>query len=203
MTDIVTTFIAFLPRIFGAVALLILGSLTAVVSRLSIALLLRRLRFDELCRRSGLTSLLERGGIRRSPSRLLALVIAYAIIGYAILTALGAVGLTFLAGSLNELILYAPRALTAAFLVILGVAAAGLLSEAAGRLLADAGIGGVDVLRTVVRFGLIFVVAILAAALQGHADRVTTSAGMPRIPIGAAAAAPWPNGVVQATRTRW
>ncbi len=129
--------------------------------------LLRRLRFDELCQRAGVTGLLERGGIGRHPSQLLGLVIAYALVGYAILTALGAVGLTFLAGSLNELILYAPRALTAVFLVLLGVAAAGLLAEAVGRLLADTGIGGVDTLRNVVRFGLIFVVAILAAALLG------------------------------------
>jgi len=165
--DVLTIFLAFLPRLFAAVAIVVFGILAAVVARWIVALLLRRLRFDDLCRRSGLTSLLEQGGVRRRPSQLLAAVIAYAILGYALLTALGAVGLTFLAGSLNELILYAPRALTAVFLVILGVAAAGLLAEAVGRLLADTGIGGVDTLRNVVRFGLIFVVAILAAALLG------------------------------------
>jgi small-conductance mechanosensitive channel len=167
MADVLTAFLAFVPRIFGAAALLVLGILTAVVARWLVPLLLRRLRFDDLCQRAGVTNLLERGGITRRPSQLLGLVIAYAILGYAILTALGAVGLTFLAGSLNELILYAPRALTAVFLVILGVAAAGLLAEAVGRLLADTGIGDVDTLRNVVRFGLIFVVAILAAALLG------------------------------------
>ena len=167
MTDVLTAFLAFLPRLFGALAILVVGVLLAVVARWLVALILRRLRFDDLCQRAGVTNLLEQGGIRRRPSGLLGLVIGYAILGYALLTALGAVGLTFLAGSLNELILYTPRALTAVFLVILGVAAAGLVAEAVGRLLADAGIGGVEGLRTVVRFGLIFVVAILAAALLG------------------------------------
>ena len=167
MTDVLTAFFAFLPRLFGAAAILVLGILVAVVARWLVPLLLRRLRFDDLCRRAGVTSLLEQGGVRRRPSQLLGLVIAYSLVGYALLTALGAVGLTFLAGSLNVLILYAPRALTAILLVILGVAAAGLLAEAVGRLLADTGIGGVDTLRNVVRFGLIFVVAILAAALLG------------------------------------
>ena len=167
MTDVLTSFLAFVPRLFGALAILVVGILIAVVARWLVALVLRRLRFDDLCQRAGVTGLLEQGGIRRRPSQLLGLVIAYALVGYALLTALGAVGLTFLAGSLNELILYAPRALTAVFLVILGIAAAGLLAEAVGRLLADTGIGGVDTLRTVVRFALIFVVAILAAALLG------------------------------------
>lgn len=167
MTDVLIIFLAFLPRLFAAAAIVVFGVLAAVVARWIVALLLRRLRFDDLCQRSGLTALLEQGGVRRRPSQLLAAVIAYALLGYAFLTALGAVGLTFLAGSLNVLILYAPRALTAVFLVILGVAAAGLLAEAVGRLLAEAGIGGVDTLRNGVRFGLIFVVAILAAALLG------------------------------------
>jgi len=167
VTDVLTAFLAFVARRVGAAAILVLGVLVAVVARWLVPLLLRRLRFDDLCQRAGVTGLLAQGGITRRPSQLLGLVIAYALLGYALLTALGAVGLTFLAGSLNELILYAPRALTAVFLVILGVAAAGLLAEATGRLLTEAGIGRVDTLRNVVRFGLIFVVAILAAALLG------------------------------------
>lgn len=167
MSDVLTTFVAFVPRIFGAAVIVVVGVLLAVVSRALIALLLRRLRFDDLCRRAGLTHLLEQGGIRRRPSQLLAALIAYAILIYAILTALGALGLIFLAGSLNDLILYAPRALTAIFLVILGVAAAGLLAEAAERILADLGVERAGGVRTTVRFGFIFIVAILAAALLG------------------------------------
>jgi small-conductance mechanosensitive channel len=162
-----TSIIEFLPRLFGAILILIVGGLIALVVRAVVAFALRRVQLDELCRRAGITRLLEQGNIRRSPSQLIAAVIYYAILAFALLTALGALGLTFVTGSLNMLILYTPRVLGALALLILGIAAAGIIAEAAERVLADLGVQRIGGLQTVIRLALIALVAILAAALLG------------------------------------
>jgi small-conductance mechanosensitive channel len=162
-----TTIVDFLPRLFGALLIVIIGLVIAVVVRLVVAFLLRRLQFDELCRRAGITRLLEQGSVRRRPSQLIATLIFYAIVLFTVLTACGALGLTFVAASLNLLILYTPRLLAALALLVLGVAAAGLAAEAAERVLADLGIARSDWGRTAIRALLILLVIILAGALLG------------------------------------
>jgi len=165
--NFLTTIVDYLPRLFGALLIVIVGLVIAVVVRLAVAFLLRRLQFDELCRRAGITRLLEQGNIRRRPSQLIATLIFYAIVLFTILTACGALGLTFVAISLNLLILYIPRLLAALALLILGVAAAGLVAEGAERVLADLGVARSDWGRTAIRALLILLVVIMAGALLG------------------------------------
>ena len=167
MRNFLNTIIDYLPRLFGALLIVIVGLVIAVVVRVAVAFLLRRLQFDELCRRAGITRLLEQGNIRRRPSQLIATLIFYAIVLFTILTACGALGLTFVAVSLNLLILYTPRLLAALALLVLGVAAAGLAAEAAERVLADLGVTRSDWGRTAIRAGLILLVVILAGAMVG------------------------------------
>lgn len=167
MRNFLTAIIDYLPRLFGALIIVVVGVLVATIARVVFALILRRLQLDELCRRAGITRLLEQGSIRRRPSQLIGTLIFYGILIFTFLTAFGALGLTFVAGSLNMLILFAPRALTALALLVLGVAAAGLIAEAAARVLADLGVERIGGLQTVIRLALIFLVVILAAALLG------------------------------------
>jgi len=165
--NFLTTIIDYVPRLFGALLIVIVGLVIAVVVRAAVAFLLRRLQFDELCRRAGITRLLERGNVRRRPSQLIATLIFYAIVLFTILTACGALGLTFVAVSLNLLILYTPRLLAALALLVLGVAAAGLVAEGAERVLADLGVTRSDWGRTAIRALLILLVVIIAGGLLG------------------------------------
>ncbi len=167
MNTIVTAFFAYLPRLFGAVVVVVVGTVFATFGRLLTTFLLRRLRFDELCERSGVTQLLQQGSLQRRPSQLLGTLVFYAILLFTLVTAVGALGLDFLSQALNMLLLYAPRVLVAALLLLLGVAAAGLAAEAAARVLADLGVTRVGGLRTGLRAALSLVVVILTAALLG------------------------------------
>ena len=167
MRNFLTTIVDYVPRLFGALLIAIVGLVLAIIVRLAVSFLLRRVQFDELCRRAGITRLLEQGTIRRRPSQLIATLIFYAIVLFTLLTACGALGLTFVAVSLNLLILYTPRLLAALALLVLGVAAAGLAAEAAERVLADLGVARSDWGRTAIRALLILLVVILAGALLG------------------------------------
>lgn len=167
MQNFLTTLMDYVPRLLGAFLIIIVGLVIAVVVRLVLAFLLRRFQFDELCRRTGIMRLLEQGSIRRRPSQLFATLIFYMIVLFTILTAFGTLGLTFVAVSLNLLILYIPRLLAALALLVLGIAAAGLAAEGAERVLADLGVTRSDWGRTAIRALLILLVVILAGALLG------------------------------------
>jgi small-conductance mechanosensitive channel len=167
VNELLATFLSYLPRIIGALAIVGVGFVLAVVARRGTALLLRRLRFDEVCERAGLTALMRRGGIQSTPARFAGTIIFYAVFLLAILTALGSLGLDFLAATLNQIILYAPRVLAAVLILLFGSSAAGVVAELAVRTLSEVGVSRTEGLKSLVRFGITFVAAILAAAVLG------------------------------------
>lgn len=162
MSDLVAEFVQYVPRLLGAGAILLVGLLLAVVARRSARFLLRRLRFDELCERIGVTALL---GQDRRPTQVAGTVVFYAVALVAVLAALGALGLDSLSGALDQVVLYAPRALAAILVLVFGISAAGVLSEVVVRALSGIGVSRTGGIRTFVRYGVIFVVAILTAAI--------------------------------------
>lgn len=167
MNELEDVFVHYVPQILGALALVALGLVVAVLAQRVTPFLLRRLRFDQACERVGVTSLMREGGIRRSPTQFASVVVFYAILALAIVTALGLLGLDFLAATVNQLILYAPRVLVAVLALILGAAAAGLLAQLTGRVLREVGVNRTGGLKSFVRFGIIFIAAMLAAAVLG------------------------------------
>lgn len=158
------TLIQYVPRVFGALAIVAVGFVLAVVARRGATFLLRRFRFDELCERVGLTRLIGEDG-SRSPTTFTGSVVFYGVLLFSILAALGPLGLDFLATTLNQVILYAPKALAAILILVLGTSAAGVVSEMVGRALARVGVRRAGGIKTFTRFAVIFVVAILAAAV--------------------------------------
>lgn len=167
MDELLTVFLSYVPRIVGALAIAVVGFILAVIARRGSAFLLRRLRFDQVCESAGLTSLMRGGGIQSAPSRFAGAIIFYAVLLLAFLTALGSLGLDFLAATLNQLILYAPRALAAVLIVLFGTSAAGMVAGLAGRTLSGVGVSRTAGLESFIRFGIIFIAAVLAAAVLG------------------------------------
>lgn len=159
------TFIQYVPGVLGAAAIIAVGLVLAFVARRGATFLLRRVRFDEVCERIGVNRLLGGEESPRSPTAFAGSVVFYGVILFSVLAALGPLGLDFLATTLNQVILYAPKALAAILILVLGTSAAGVISEMAGRALSGVGVRRVGGIKTFTRFAVIFVVAILAAAV--------------------------------------
>lgn len=120
---------AFLPRLLGALVLLLVGIL---VARL-VARLLRRLLhsagLDKLAERWGLHDALERVGLPRSLSEVLAVATRIGLTLVFIFAALSLLGLVFLSQSLNEAVLFLPKLLAVGALLLAGVVLSGLARE--------------------------------------------------------------------------
>lgn len=167
MEELLSDFIAYLPRALGALAIIAVGVALAFVIRPAAAFVLRRLRFDNACGRIGVTTLMREGGIGDSPSRFAASVVFWAIVLFSLLAALGPLGLDSLSETFNQIILYAPRILVAVLIILLGTAAAGVVAELARLGLAELGVTRTGPFATLVRVGVMFVSAVLAANVLG------------------------------------
>lgn len=122
-----------LPRVAGALAVLILGLvLVRVLGRLAVRALIAA-RLDRLAERVGIHDFLARAGFERSLSRVLGVVLRVALALLVILAALSLSGLELLRESADQVLLFLPRLLAAIALVLVGLVVAGSARERVDR----------------------------------------------------------------------
>ncbi len=124
----------FLPRLVGAIALLLIGLL---LTRLLTRLLLRALQaagVDRLAERGGVTDVLQTSGLGASLAGVIARAVRIFLTIVVVFAALSLLGLQFLSVSLNQAILALPKVFIAASLVLGGAVVAGAARKQTERL---------------------------------------------------------------------
>ena len=148
----------FLPRIAGALLLLIIGLLAAIVLGRLTRRALVRVGLDRFADRSGTSELLGQAGLSSSLSALVGTAVRLTIVVVAVFASLTLLGLAFLSDSLNEGILYIPRLLVALALVLIGVVLGAFtrawLERTSAQLDFPVAIGPVVQVLVIVLFGL-------------------------------------------------
>jgi small-conductance mechanosensitive channel len=123
-----------LPRIAAALALLVIGLLlVAIVGRLLVRALAAA-GLDDLAERTGIHDAIARVGLERSFSRVIGVAVRFGLSVVVIFAALSLTGLSFLSQSLNQGVLFLPRLLTAALLLLAGVVISELARDRVDRL---------------------------------------------------------------------
>jgi small-conductance mechanosensitive channel len=148
----------FLPRLGGALALLIVGLLAAIVLGRLVRSALLRVGIDRLAERSGTSELLAQAGLGSSLAALVGTAVRLTIVVVASFAAMTLLGLEFLSDSLNEGILYIPQLLAALALLLIGVVlgafARAWLERTSAQLDFPVAIGPVVQIFVVVAFGV-------------------------------------------------
>jgi small-conductance mechanosensitive channel len=160
----------FLPRLGGALLLLLGGLLVAwIVGRL-VGRALARLGVDGAAERWGVHDVLERVALPRSLSRVLGSALRLALSLIAVFAALSLLGLQFLSDSLNQAVLFLPNILAAGALLLGGVVVGALGRERVNRVS--------EQMDLPVPLGQVFEVVVIAVAaiLAAAQLRVATSA---------------------------
>ncbi|ACZ43520.1 Conserved TM helix repeat-containing protein [Thermobaculum terrenum ATCC BAA-798] len=165
MADLREVLVNYIPRVTVALLVFIIGVIVALVIRRLLVFMLRRAQFDRLCQRLGIAEVL--GVVGRSPSSTVGAIAFYLLLGLAFLLALGPLGAQFISDTLSQLLLYVPRVLAAALLLVLGIAIARVLAEMADRTLLGFGVSGSRWLQGAVQGFVLFVAALLAATMLG------------------------------------
>lgn len=175
---------AFLPRLAGAVALLLIGLL---ITRLVARLLLRAMQaagVDRLAERAGVTNVLQTSGLGGSLAGVIARAVRIFMAIVVIFAALSLLGLQFLSVSLNQAILALPRIFIAAGLLLAGAVVAGMARQRTDRLtyqldfpvplgqIAQIAVLGIFIIIAAAEVGisttiLLVLIAVLLAAVSG------------------------------------
>jgi small-conductance mechanosensitive channel len=111
----------FLPRLGGALLLLIIGLIAAIVAGRIVRGALRRAGLDRFADRTNTNALLAQAGLGDSLAALIGTAVRISIVIIALFAALSLLGLEFLSDSLNAGVLFIPRLLTALALLLIGV----------------------------------------------------------------------------------
>ena len=175
----------FLPRLGGALALLVIGLLIARVVGRALKKLLEAVGTDELSDRAGVRPVLERVGLPGSLSQVIGTAIRISLSLVVVFAALSLLGLQFLSDSLNAGVLYVPRVLAALIILLAGVVLAGDVQRWLDRLYFQT-----DLPLPLGRLGevaIVAVAAITAATQLGVATATLTM--MATVVLGAAALA--------------
>lgn len=118
----------FIPRLFGALVVVLLGFVVAKLLDTLLSKLLAKLGLDRLMAGTGLSKILSRAGINVPVSTLIGKIVYWFVLLIFLVTAAESLGLDRVSATLDVLALYIPKVLGAAIVMLAGVLLAQLLS---------------------------------------------------------------------------
>jgi small-conductance mechanosensitive channel len=157
----------FVPRLVGAVVVMLVALVAAIVLQRLTARLLAAIGLDEIAGRSGATSCLQQLGYGGDPSDLLGLVIFWGVLVTGVAGALSVLGLSSLEQTMDQIVTLAGRALVAFVILIAGVTVAGWLADLVARKAESAGLRGSSIFRRAVFATVVAVTGLVAAGQLG------------------------------------
>ena len=128
MSSLWASIAAFIPRLFGALVVVLLGFVVAKLLDTLLSTVLAKIGLDRLMAGTGLTKLLGRAGIRIPVSALIGKVVYWFVLLIFLVSAAESLGLERVSATLDMLTLYVPKVFGAALILLAGVLLAQLLS---------------------------------------------------------------------------
>ncbi len=167
---------AFLPSLFGALLILLVGWVVAKFIRLLVFRFLLAVRFDLASEKAGVDDALIRADIRQSPAELLSGLVQWLVMLVVLMTAVNTLGLSSVSDLLNHILLYIPKVIAAVIALILGLFFANLLSGVIKTAAANAGLGETEALAAMARYAIVaFTVAVTLEELGIAAELVRSA----------------------------
>lgn len=165
MSSLWASIAAFIPRLFGALVVVLLGFVVAKLLDTLLSKVLAKLGLDRLMAGTGLTKLLGRAGIRIPVSALIGKVVYWFVLLIFLVSAAESLGLERVSATLDMLALYVPKVFGAALILLAGVLLAQVLS---GLVRGAAESVGLDYANGLARIaqGLVIIISISVAIGQ-------------------------------------
>ena len=163
-----------LPALLGSLIILFAGYLLAKVLEKLIERGLRRIHFNQLLERGGVTRAVERSGTHLNPTRVIANLVFWLVMLVIIVLAANALGLNSLADVVSTLVGYIPSVIAAIVIILVGIVLGGFVG---GLIAASAGgIHGGRALARIGRGGVILLAIFMALQELGVATDIVTTA---------------------------
>lgn len=158
---------AFLPDLFAALIILILGWIGCNIAKRLAVRLLRVCQFESLAERSGTSKVLERGGIQQTSTEILGLLIFWFLFLIVIVATLDTLGLPGVTETMNTIFLYIPKVAAAIVMLILGLYLANFIETVTRTSCANAGLQQANTIGRVTYYATtVFVIAGILEILE-------------------------------------
>ncbi len=154
--------LVFIPLLLGFLLILLVGYLIATAISRALTFLLRKIGFDNLANRIGLTRLEQRMGVRLDPAGVLGKIVFWFILLVFLVPATNALGLTAVSGILNTLIAYIPNVFVAILVLFLGTLAATFVADIVRGATASANVGNPNIFANIARYAIMGFAALIA-----------------------------------------
>src|SRR5258708_3185089 len=153
---------SFLPRLVGFLVILLIGWLIGMGVGKAVTLLLRKVGFDRLSGRIGLTNLEQRMGMHMDTARILGRVAFWFVFLVFLVPATDALGLATVSNTLNAIVGYLPNVFVAIVVLVLGSLVAILASDLVRGATRASNMRTSDLLANITRWSIIGFVVLIA-----------------------------------------
>ena len=185
-TELGTKVAGFLPSLFGAVLILLVGWLLSRSVELVARRALRAFGLDRAAVRLRLSDALERAGVKMALSEVVARLLFWLLMLTFVLSSVEVLGLTAATATIDRLIAYIPNLIGAALIVLVGLLLARFTGTVVGSAAAAAGFPSASRLGVLVQIlvvGLVIIVAVEqlgidTSVLVGPLTAVLAAAGL-------------------------
>jgi len=171
LTEQWSTVITSLPNLLGALLILLLGVVVALIFKKISATLLRRIGLDRISNKAGVSDVMEGAGMVKRPSALASKVIFWMILFIFLVPAANMLGLTELVDLFKSFISFLPKIITALVIVIFGMMFAQFLRRIIMEKPATIGSNSAKTLGNLV-YGIMVTVVVLVALEQLEIETV-------------------------------
>ena len=154
--------LTFIPKLLGFLVILLVGYLIAAAVSRAVTFLLRKIGFDNMSNRIGLTRIEQRMGVRLDPAGVLGKIVFWFLFLVFLVPAANALGLTAVSGILNSLIAYIPNVFVAILVLFLGTLAATFVADIVRGATASANVGNPNIFANIARYAIIAFAALIA-----------------------------------------
>lgn len=164
-----------MPKVIGALLLLIIGWLLARGVALVAAKILKVMKFDSLAGRVKAQQMLEKAHISLSPSEIIGKFVYWIILLLFFVTATDTLGLPIVSTQISKLIAFLPTLLSGIFIFILGTYIAGFFRDIIHTVTSSLGVTTGKVISTFVFYFLLIIVALTTLQQIGIDTTIITS----------------------------
>jgi len=162
LNDAVRLILTFIPRVIGFLVILIVGLILATLVSRALTLILRKVGFDRMANRIGLSRFEQRMGITLDPAGILGKIVYWFILLIFLVPAADALGLPAVSNILNTLVAYIPNVFVAILVLFLGTLAATFVADLVRGAVASANIGSPRIFAGIARWAIIGFSALVA-----------------------------------------
>ena len=154
--------LTFIPKLIGFLVILIVGLIIAALLAKAVTFLLRKVGFDRMSDRIGLTRFEQRLGVRMDTAGVLGKIVYWFIVLIFLVPAADALGVPAVSNVLNQLVAYIPNVFVAILVLFLGALAATVVADLVRGAVASANIGNPNIFAMIARWAIIAFAALVA-----------------------------------------